>query len=136
MTTVPVRTPSVSHQMTFGDLTRMLASLPQDAILYGDFGGRSDIRYSLYPELKLAPSFHHDWDVQFELDFSDEPVTVGDVLDFLLIHRDRPIPHNPDYLVTDESYVYVGNAANAGCINGIRMNSDGSFALSTEHPYA
>lgn len=134
---VPVRIPSVFHQVTFGDLTRMLESLPQDAILYGDLSGGRDNPHSQFPEFKLAPSFHHDWDVQFDLRFSKEPVKVGDFLTFLLIQKGQPIPYNEDYLITDETFVYIGGmSGNAGAINGIRMNADGSFSLSTEHPYA
>lgn len=136
-TSVPKRTASVLHQMTYGDFISMLSKLPQDAILYGDFSGYAGSSYSTYPEFKLQPCFHHDWDVEFNVSSAKEPVHVGDFLDFLLLHRGQPIPHNEGYLIEDETFIYVGvMSSNAGAIDGIRMNSDGSYSISATHPYA
>lgn len=134
---VPVRTRSVVHQVNYGQLISMLSTLPQEAILYGNGGGESDNKYSDFPVFEFHPYHYQDWDVQFAVDSSPEPVTVGDFLTFLLLNKGRPIPHNEDYLITDETYVYVnGSAGLDGAIDGIRMNGDGSFSLSTAHPFA
>ena len=134
---VPVRTRSIAHQVNYGQLISMLSKLPQEAILYGTGGGESTNKYSDFPVFELRPYHYDDWDVQFDVSSSREPVTVGDFLTFLLLNKARPIPHNEDYLITDETYVYVNRSTGIeGAVNGIRMNADGSFALSTEHPFA
>lgn len=134
---IPNRQRSIIHQMTYGDFVNMLSRLPREAVLYGDTGGSSDYTVAYYPKLTLRPSFHHEWDVQFDLNVSQTPLTVGEFLDFLISQRDTPLPYNETYLITNESFIYVGEgSSNSGAINGIRMNADGSFTLSTEHPYA
>lgn len=136
-TTAPVRTRSVVHQVNYGQLISMLSTLPQDAILYGDGAGESTNRHANFPVFELRPYHYTDWDVQFDIDSSREPVTVGDFLTFLLLNKGRPIPYNEDYLITDETYVYVNSSTSLeGAVNGIRMNGDGSFSLSFEHPFA
>jgi hypothetical protein len=135
--TVPVRTRSVAHQVNYGQLISMLSTLPQDAILYGDLSGESDNRHSPFPVFEFRPYHYQDWDVQFDIDYSREPVTVGDFLTFLLLNKGRPIPYNENYLITDETYVFINETGGLrGAIDGIRMNEDGSFSLSASHPFA
>lgn len=133
----PVYGATVYHHLNYGAFLDMLTKLPREAVLYGDNTGNSGYPANLHPELRLSPGFIHDWDVQFNLDYSQTPLTVGDFLDFLLSKDGTPIPHNEDYTVNRDCYVYIGGESpNTGALNGIRMNSDGSFTLSTEHPYA
>lgn len=135
--TVPNRTRSVSHQVNYGQLISMLSTLPQDAILYGDLSGESTARLSYFPVFELRPYHYADWDVQFDIDYSREPVTVADFLTFLLLNKGRPIPYNEDYLITDETYVFINEAGGLrGAIDGIRINEDGTFSLSATHPFA
>lgn len=135
--TVPVRTRSVAHQVNYGQLISMLSTLPQDAILYGDLSGESADRHANFPVFEFRPYHYQDWDVQFNIDSSREPVTVGDFLTFLLLNKGRPIPYNESYLITDETYVFINEAGGLrGAIDGIRMNCDGSFSLSATHPFA
>lgn len=142
--------PSVPYHLTFGQLTRLLADLPQDATLYGcdlSYDDGSGTRIHYYPDFLIDRSEWAEWDVSFSTAPSDEPVTVGEFLDFLMeslgteIEPDDEYDDEEDdeydedgeekYSVTEECYVWMGDN-DAGAINGIRLNADGTYAISTK----
>ena len=135
---MPDRTaaPFVKHHMTIGHMVDVLGTLPQDAILHGD--PYRDDRGEYYPELEVQTSrrlISGELGLEIGMERTETPVTVGAFREFLMGSLTEEIEGEGEML-TANSYVYIDwLVGGGGCVNGIRMNGDGSFTLSHVNPW-
>lgn len=129
--------PSVPYHITFGNLIRTLSHLPQHETIYAADGSYEDFNgetFHCYPRFRFDRSEWAEWDVVLDTVYQNTPVTVGDFLEYLMECLDEEIdPGNSSYTITEDCYVWLsGN--DAGAINGIRLNHDESYTISTKDP--
>lgn len=113
-------TPAVEHHLTFGELKGILAALPGDAVLHA-------VKDYYTPEHDFASvaggNLYLDTCSKYEDGFT--PATVGSFRDYL------------DTLEDTEDNFYVRlTTPFTGAVNGVRINSDGSYTLSAVDPDA
>jgi hypothetical protein len=112
--------PIVEHHLTFGELKGILSTLPGDAVLHAvedQYAPENDFSWS------SAGNFYLDTRSKHEDGFT--PATVGSFRDYLGSLED----------MDDNFYVRL-MAPFTGAVNGVRINSDGSYTLSAVNPDA
>lgn len=132
----PTTAPFVKHHMTIGQMVDVLGVLPQNAILHGD--PYRDDRGDYYPGLEVQTFrrlLSRELGLELEMERSETPVTVGEFREFLMGSMTVEI-EGENEMLTANSYVYIDwLVGGGGCVNGVRMNGDGSFTLSHVNPW-
>lgn len=116
----------VRNHVTLEDLRRILSSLPGDAPLYANDEG-------LFPALEVAPSKRFRSDIDLAYSANSSWVRVNTFLSWLKdiegIKFVSPEGNETGCEVEDRSFLWLGRSETA--INGVRINSDGSYTLSS-----
>lgn len=118
--------------LNFGELVALLATADRDAILYSDADWSLDSPDGHYcPELVV--DLFNDKAVTVPVSYSNEPVTVGQFLGFLM-HWRKGTGVKAEYMVQEETLLFLNREGSVEAVNGIRMNRDGSYVLCTQDP--
>lgn len=120
--------------LTVGDAASLLSSVDFNAVLYADSywslapgqNGTEDLFYC--PDLSV--DLFSDTAVSVPVYFSKKPVTVGAFLSYLRSVRNA----DGKPLVTDDTLLFLNKEGSAEPVNGVRLNRDGSAALTTQDP--
>lgn len=125
----PVNAPWDKFHLNYGELVALLASADRDAPLYSDADWSLDSPDGYYcPE--LAVDLFNDKAVSVPVSYSDEPVSVGQFLGFLVHCKGADV--KAGYLVQDGTLLFLNREGSVEAVNGVRMNRDGSYVLCTQ----
>lgn len=116
----PATKPAVEHHVTLRELKWMLSELPGEAVLHADkdyYAPQNDFASAVAGSLYLET--HSKYEDSFE------PATVNSFLEYLNSLED----------IAGSAYVWITTPFH-GAVNGIRINSDGSYTLTAENPNA
>ena len=112
--------PAVEHHLTFGELKGILSTLPGDATLHAVkdyYAPDNDFTSTSGGNLYLDTSNRHA--------SSFKPATVASFRDYLVSLEG----------MDDNSYVWI-LIIGYNAVNGVRINSDGSYTLTAVNPDA